>query len=52
MKVKWNEIHLPGRTPKSMTHVWAKIRAEASSFDAGDAAPVTPRKRAAPKGKF
>ncbi|CAG8980909.1 hypothetical protein HYALB_00012789 [Hymenoscyphus albidus] len=49
MKVKWQDIHLPGRTAKSMTHVWAKIRQEAAAFDAGEKVPVTPRKRKSAK---
>ncbi|KAF4631380.1 hypothetical protein G7Y89_g6754 [Cudoniella acicularis] len=55
LSIKFDKIVLPGRTPKAMTHVWAKIRAEAAEFgestDASAAVPATPRKRGPAKDK-
>ncbi|KAG9228531.1 hypothetical protein BJ875DRAFT_236393 [Amylocarpus encephaloides] len=49
LTVDWSKISLPGRTPKALSHVWAKIRADAATSGPSDGAPkvpVTPRKRA------
>lgn len=51
--IKFNEISLPGRTPKALSHEWQKIKAEvAASGSGGDGTPAvtTPRKRTPKKG--
>jgi hypothetical protein len=44
-KIKWTEIDMPGRTPKSLTHAWDKIRKEAESIGPADAPKAAPAKR-------
>ncbi|UKZ60384.1 uncharacterized protein TrAtP1_001665 [Trichoderma atroviride] len=48
--IKWEKINLPGRTPKSLMHMWAKINKQIAEFETaerdGEPTPVkTPRKR-------
>lgn len=48
--IKWEKINLPGRTPKSLMHMWAKINKQITEFETaesnGEPTPVkTPRKR-------
>lgn len=56
--IKFDKINLPGRSPKALSHLWAKIKGEieAGGFDkqtgvangaAGPAIPKTPRKKKA-----
>ena len=49
--IKWDQINMPGRTPKAMTHVWAKIRSDAAAATTGAGPTGTPRARATPKKK-
>ncbi|KAM0484176.1 hypothetical protein ACHAPX_001595 [Trichoderma viride] len=54
--IKWEKINLPGRTPKSLMHMWAKINKQITEFETaesnGEPTPVkTPRKRGPPKKK-
>lgn len=48
--IKFEKINLPGRTPKSLRHMWAKINKQIAEFEAqennGESSPAkTPRKR-------
>ncbi|KAI2637121.1 hypothetical protein GGS26DRAFT_588669 [Hypomontagnella submonticulosa] len=32
VKIPWNDIKMPGRTPKSLQHQWQQIKAEAKAY--------------------
>ncbi|KAJ2972470.1 hypothetical protein NQ176_g7139 [Zarea fungicola] len=42
--IKWNEINMPGRTPKSLQHQWAKIKALVAELEKASGQPATPPK--------
>ncbi|OAQ97960.1 hypothetical protein LLEC1_00523 [Akanthomyces lecanii] len=47
--IKWDEIDMPGRTPKSLQHIWAKIKTQVAELEkASGQQPSTPTKA---KGK-
>ncbi|KAI5868481.1 hypothetical protein GGS23DRAFT_545761 [Durotheca rogersii] len=49
--VKYELLDMPGRTPKSMTHMMAKFRTEAAAFrKGGDGSPVATTPKSGKKG--
>ncbi|KAJ6789314.1 hypothetical protein PWT90_01054 [Aphanocladium album] len=40
--IKWDEIDMPGRTPKSLQHQWAKIKALVAELEKTSGQPATP----------
>ncbi|KAL7950296.1 hypothetical protein V8C42DRAFT_195014 [Trichoderma barbatum] len=57
--IKWEKIHIPGRTVKSLQNMWSKINKQINEFEArensgeGSAVivPAKPRKRGPPRKK-
>lgn len=44
--IKFDQINMPGRTAKSLSHAWAKIKTEVAAAGEGDGGtPATPVKR-------
>ncbi|KAJ3497567.1 hypothetical protein NLG97_g1809 [Lecanicillium saksenae] len=48
--IKWDEINMPGRTAKSLTHQWAKIKAQVAELEKATGQPVTTPSKAKGKG--
>ncbi|OAA81528.1 hypothetical protein LEL_01073 [Akanthomyces lecanii RCEF 1005] len=43
--IKWDEIDMPGRTPKSLQHMWARIKTQVAELEkASGQQPTTPTK--------
>ncbi|PNP52038.1 hypothetical protein THARTR1_07247 [Trichoderma harzianum] len=56
--IKWEKIHIPGRTVKSLQNMWTKINKQINDFEARENSgedfvivPAKPRKRGPPRKK-
>ena len=52
--VKYEQLDMPGRTPKALQHVWTKIKQEVVASEGGPVTPTVPksRKKKADTGMF